>query len=228
MKFLDRHKIFMHFKSSLPDTFHSFLTTSFRLQGMGFERGWGDGATKALEMMRLLLNILQAPNPSTLEAFLGRIPMVFNVVILSPHGYFGQANVLGLPDTGGQVSKTLIFFIILFFWLDLFGNTRSKINERFFFASSLLMRSLWVTISSYYVGYCMQIVYILDQVRALENEMLLRIHKQGLDVTPRLLIVCINQFITLLEHAIIAFSGTAICSWFSPFFFILIFVLSGY
>lgn len=25
------------------------------------------------------------------------------VVILSPHGYFGQSNVLGLPDTGGQV-----------------------------------------------------------------------------------------------------------------------------
>jgi hypothetical protein len=31
--------------------------------------------------------------------------MVFNVVILSPHGYVGQANVLGLPDTGGQVRK---------------------------------------------------------------------------------------------------------------------------
>lgn len=25
------------------------------------------------------------------------------VVILSPHGYFGQTNVLGMPDTGGQV-----------------------------------------------------------------------------------------------------------------------------
>ncbi len=24
------------------------------------------------------------------------------VVILSPHGYFGQTNVLGMPDTGGQ------------------------------------------------------------------------------------------------------------------------------
>jgi len=30
--------------------------------------------------------------------------MVFNVVIISPHGYFGQANVLGLLDTSGQVS----------------------------------------------------------------------------------------------------------------------------
>ncbi|XP_052208617.1 sucrose synthase 2-like isoform X2 [Diospyros lotus] len=105
------------------------------LQGMGFEKGWGDTAERVSEMVHLLLEILQAPDPSTLETFLGRIPMVFNVVILSPHGYFGQANVLGLPDTGGQV------------------------------------------------------VYILDQVRALENEMLLRIQKQGLDVMPKILVV---------------------------------------
>ncbi|KAK7836477.1 sucrose synthase 2 [Quercus suber] len=104
-------------------------------QGMGFERGWGDTAERVTEMMHLLLDILHAPDPSTVETFLGRIPMVFNVVILSPHGYFGQANVLGLPDTGGQV------------------------------------------------------VYILDQVRALENEMLLRIRRQGLDITPRILIM---------------------------------------
>ncbi|RVW61662.1 Sucrose synthase 2 [Vitis vinifera] len=34
-----------------------------------------------------------------------------------------------------------------------------------------------------------QIAYILDQVRALENEMLLKIQKQGLDVIPKILIV---------------------------------------
>lgn len=54
--------------------------------------------------MHFLMEILQAPDPSTLERFLGRIPTVFNVVIVLPHGYFGQANVLGLPDTGGQVT----------------------------------------------------------------------------------------------------------------------------
>ncbi|CAM8933320.1 unnamed protein product [Rhodiola kirilowii] len=107
----------------------------YEFQGMGFEKGWGDNVQRVGQTMHLLQDILQAPDASTLEAFLGRIPMVFNVVILSPHGYFGQANVLGLPDTGGQV------------------------------------------------------VYILDQVRALENEMLARIKKQGLDVTPRILIV---------------------------------------
>lgn len=73
---------------------------------MGLEKGWGDTAQHVLEMIHLLLDILQAPDPSTLETFLGRIPMVYNVVVISPHGYFGQANVLGLPDTGGQVLYT--------------------------------------------------------------------------------------------------------------------------
>ena len=36
-----------------------------------------------------------------------------------------------------------------------------------------------------------QVVYILDQVRALENEMILRIQKQGLDVIPKILIVSV-------------------------------------
>ncbi|CAK8544369.1 unnamed protein product [Lathyrus sativus] len=122
-----------HLSKLAPDTLYSEF--EYELQGMGFERGWGDTAARVLEMMHLLLDILQAPDPSTLETFLGRVPMVFNVVILSPHGFFGQANVLGLPDTGGQV------------------------------------------------------VYILDQVRALESEMLVRIKRQGLDFTPRILII---------------------------------------
>lgn len=89
----------------IPVTSRFFKSTfcGCRFQAMGFERGWGDTAERVLQMMHLLLDILHAPDPSTLETFLGRIPMVFNVVILSPHGYFGQANVLGLPDTGGQV-----------------------------------------------------------------------------------------------------------------------------
>uniref|UniRef100_A0A1D1ZFE8 Sucrose synthase n=1 Tax=Anthurium amnicola TaxID=1678845 RepID=A0A1D1ZFE8_9ARAE len=106
-----------------------------RFQELGLEKGWGDCAGRVHENIHLLLDLLEAPDPCTLENFLGTIPMMFNVVILSPHGYFAQANVLGYPDTGGQV------------------------------------------------------VYILDQVRALENEMLLRIKQQGLDITPRILIV---------------------------------------
>ncbi|GFY98571.1 sucrose synthase 1 [Actinidia rufa] len=106
-----------------------------KFQEIGLERGWGDTAERVLEMLHMLLELLEAPDPCTLEKFLGRIPMVFNVVILSPHGYFAQENVLGYPDTGGQV------------------------------------------------------VYILDQVPAMEKEMLKRIKQQGLDIIPRILIV---------------------------------------
>ncbi|KAE8714067.1 Sucrose synthase [Hibiscus syriacus] len=56
-----------------------------------------------LEIIQLILDLLEAPDPCALEKFLGRIPTVFNVVILTPHGYFAQDNVLGYPDTGGQV-----------------------------------------------------------------------------------------------------------------------------
>jgi sucrose synthase len=122
-----------HLSTLHGDTPYSEFEHKF--QEMGLERGWGDCADRVKEMIHLLLDILQAPDPSTLEKFLGKIPMVFNVVILTPHGYFGQANVLGLPDTGGQI------------------------------------------------------VYILDQVRALEAEMLQKIKQQGLDITPRILVV---------------------------------------
>ena len=55
----------------------------------------GDNAERVLESIQLLLDLLEAPDPYTLETFLGRVPMVFNVVILSPHGYFAQDNVFG-------------------------------------------------------------------------------------------------------------------------------------
>ncbi len=105
------------------------------LRALGFEPGWGDQADRVLDTMNLLLDILDAPSPGALEQFLARIPMVFSLAILSPHGWFGQANVLGRPDTGGQV------------------------------------------------------VYILDQVRALEEEMSERLHAQGLDIEPQIVIL---------------------------------------
>lgn len=46
---------------------------------------------------------LQAPDADALSRLLSRIPQVVTIVIVSPHGYFGQQNVLGLPDTGGQI-----------------------------------------------------------------------------------------------------------------------------
>ncbi|KAH6818403.1 sucrose synthase 4 [Perilla frutescens var. frutescens] len=116
-----------------PQTLYDDFEHKF--QEIGLERGWGDTAERVSEMISMLLDLLEAPDSCTLEKFLGRIPMVFNVVILSPHGYFAQENVLGYPDTGGQV------------------------------------------------------VYILDQVPALEREMIKRIKEQGLNITPRILIV---------------------------------------
>jgi sucrose synthase len=85
-----------------PETPYSEFEHTF--QEIGLERGWGATADRVLESIQLLLDLLEAPDPCTLETFLDRIPMVFNVVILSPHGYFAQDDVLGYPDTGGQVS----------------------------------------------------------------------------------------------------------------------------
>jgi len=106
-----------------------------KMQQLGFEPGWGRTAPQISETLNLLSDILEAPSPDSIERFLGRMPMIFNLVILSPHGYFGQSKVLGLPDTGGQV------------------------------------------------------VYILDQVRALEKEIRHRVYEQGLDITPQILVV---------------------------------------
>lgn len=105
------------------------------LRTLGFEPGWGNDARRMRETMQLLLDILEAPSPGNLERFLARIPMIFSIVILSPHGWFGQSDVLGRPDTGGQV------------------------------------------------------VYILDQVRALEQEMRRRLVEQGLDIEPQIIVV---------------------------------------
>jgi sucrose synthase len=75
-----------------------------RFKQWGFERGWGDTAGRVKDTMRTLSEVLQAPDPINMEKFFTRVPTIFNVVIFSIHGYFGQADVLGLPDTGGQVT----------------------------------------------------------------------------------------------------------------------------
>ena len=105
------------------------------LRRLGFEAGWGRTPERISETMELLLDILEAPSPGNLEKFLARMPMIFSIAIVSPHGYFGQSNVLGKPDTGGQI------------------------------------------------------VYILDQVRALEREMRQSIYEQGLDIEPQIVVI---------------------------------------
>lgn len=112
-----------------------YQSFELRFKEWGFEKGWGDTAERVKETMRSLSEVFQSPDPLNMEKFLGRLPTIFNVVLFSVHGYFGQSNVLGLPDTGGQV------------------------------------------------------VYVLDQVVALEEELLLRIKQQGLNVKPQILVV---------------------------------------
>ncbi|GFP82406.1 sucrose synthase 5 [Phtheirospermum japonicum] len=112
-----------------------YQSFEMRFKEWGFEKGWGDNAERVRETMHSLSEILQAPDPINMDRFFGRLPIIFNVVLLSVRGYFGQSDVLGLPDTGGQV------------------------------------------------------VYVLDQVVALEEELLLRIKQQGLNVKPQILVV---------------------------------------
>lgn len=118
---------------NLPET--PLLDIHDQLAPRGFEPGWGNDAKSIADMMNVLLDLMEAPDASMLESFLGRIPMIFKLVILTPHGFFGQNNVLGKPDTGGQV------------------------------------------------------VYILDQVRALETELRQSLKEQGLDIEPEILVV---------------------------------------
>jgi sucrose synthase len=79
----------------------------FQLQMMGFEPGWGNTAGRVEETLNILDDLIDSPDPQTLEAFISRVPMIFRIVLVSAHGWFGQEGVLGRPDTGGQVVYVL-------------------------------------------------------------------------------------------------------------------------
>ncbi|MGM0454238.1 MAG: sucrose synthase [Thermodesulfobacteriota bacterium] len=116
-----------------PDTPYKQLES--RLKTKGFEPGWGYNAGRILETMDLLSSLFNEPRSASLEEFISRVPMIFKVAILSPHGWFGQENVLGKPDTGGQV------------------------------------------------------IYILDQVRALEQHLIKEFELAGIDVDPQVIVL---------------------------------------
>lgn len=75
----------------------------FELQDLGFEPGWGNTAKRVQDTLEILDQLIDSPDHQVLEAFISRIPMIFRIVLVSPHGWFGQEGVLGRPDTGGQV-----------------------------------------------------------------------------------------------------------------------------
>jgi len=106
-----------------------------KLQEFGFEPGLGRTVSQIKESLEQLDALLHTPDHLVLKQFLSRIPMVFNIAIITPHGYFGQEGVLGKPDTGGQI------------------------------------------------------VYILDQVRALEQELTNSLKQSGLNIKPKIIIL---------------------------------------
>jgi sucrose synthase len=114
-----------------------FRSVEKKLKRLGFEVGWGDTVGRILETMQILSDLLNEPTAEIFEQFISRVPMplISKIAIVSPHGWFGQTNVLGKPDTGGQV------------------------------------------------------IYILDQVRALERHLKNEIAATGLDVTPKIIVL---------------------------------------
>lgn len=84
-----------------------FQTFRFELQNLGFEPGWGNTAQRVQETLEILDQLIDSPDHQVLEAFISRIPMIFRIVLVSSHGWFGQEGVLGRPDTGGQVVYVL-------------------------------------------------------------------------------------------------------------------------
>jgi sucrose synthase len=108
-----------------------------RMKKDGFEVGWGNTVGRISETIRTLLDLISEPTDHLLEHFISRVPMplISKIAIISPHGWFGQTNALGKPDTGGQV------------------------------------------------------IYILDQVRALEKHLVKEIRLTGLDVNPKIVVL---------------------------------------
>ncbi len=107
------------------------------LKKAGFEPGWGSTAGRIRETMQTLVDFINEPSPELLETFISRVPMplISKIAIISPHGWFAQEQVLGRPDTGGQV------------------------------------------------------IYILDQVRALERYLKREIALQGITVEPQIIVI---------------------------------------
>jgi sucrose synthase len=122
-------------KHKKPEAPYSSVKT--RMKKEGFEVGWGNTVSRISETIQTLFDLINEPTDHLLEHFISRVPMplISKIAIISPHGWFGQTNALGKPDTGGQV------------------------------------------------------IYILDQVRALEKHLSKEIRLTGLDVDPKIVVL---------------------------------------
>lgn len=122
-------------KKKKPET--PYTSVEARMKKSGFEVGWGNTAGRIVETVKTLLGLINEPTDKMLERFISRVPLplISKIAIISPHGWFGQTNALGKPDTGGQV------------------------------------------------------IYILDQVRALERHLKTEIQLTGLEVDPKIIVL---------------------------------------
>lgn len=123
-------KILTQFEDTTP-----YAEIKHQLQELGFEIGLGKDAGEIKENLKLFDSLLHSPDNTTLKKFISKIPMIFNIVIVSTHGYFAQQNVLGLPDSGGQI------------------------------------------------------VYLLDQAKALEKALIDSLKKAGIEILPKIIIL---------------------------------------
>jgi sucrose synthase len=105
------------------------------LEDCGLDPGWGRRVKGIRETLSLFRRSLGNPDERSLEELFHRLPLISKVAILSPHGWFGQRDVLGKPDTGGQV------------------------------------------------------IYILDQVRGLEEELAGQLFSSGVEIKPRIIVL---------------------------------------
>ena len=114
-----------------------FASVENRMKKSGLEVGWGNTVGRIIETIKILLNLINEPTDQLLEEFISRVPMplISRIAIISPHGWFGQTNSLGKPDTGGQV------------------------------------------------------IYILDQVRAIEQHLKKEIQLTGIEVDPKIIVL---------------------------------------
>jgi sucrose synthase len=118
-----------------PET--PFSSVEARMKKSGFEVGWGNTVGRIMDTVETLLDLINEPTDKLLERFISSvpIPLISKIAIISPHGWFGQTNAFGKPDTGGQV------------------------------------------------------IYILDQVRALERHLKTEIQRTGLDIDPKIIVL---------------------------------------
>ncbi|MGB3650601.1 MAG: hypothetical protein WBA41_05250 [Rivularia sp. (in: cyanobacteria)] len=85
----------------------SYENFRFELRSFGFEPGWGNTAFRAKETFSLLDRLIDSGDYEILSKFMSRIPIVFKVLVTSPHGWFGQESGLDKSDTGEQVVYVL-------------------------------------------------------------------------------------------------------------------------